>query len=306
MRNHQLVPCLWLDDQAEQAAALYARTFPGGRVTGTSRYPSAAPNPGGRPPGSVLTVEVELAGTAFTLLNGGPMFRPTPSLSFFVHVDRPADADPLWEALADGGQPMMSLGEYPWSPRYGWIQDRFGISWQVIAARRPPGGATIAPCLMFAGAVHGKAEEAMRFYAGLFPGGRLVDVARYAAGEGPEGTVKHGRFQLAGQDLVAMDAHGDHGFGFTEGVSLQVMCEDQATVDRHWDALAAGGTHGPCGWLKDRYGLSWQVVPSAFARWLGGPDAAANDRVFAAMLTMGRLDMAALERAFGGGRDRRG
>jgi predicted 3-demethylubiquinone-9 3-methyltransferase (glyoxalase superfamily) len=258
-------------------------------------------NPGGRPPGSVLTVEVELAGFAFTLLNGGPMFRPTPSLSFFVHVDAPGEVDPLFAALAEGGQVLMPLGEYPWSPRYGWAQDRFGVSWQVIAGRRPPGGATVVPCLMFAGPVHGRAEEAMRFYAGVFPQGRLVDVARYAAGEGPEGAVKHGRFQLAGQDLVAMDAHGDHGFGFTEGTSLQVLCEDQATLDGCWEALAAGGgSHGPCGWLKDRFGLSWQVVPAAMRRWLTGGDAAARDRVFAAMLTMGQLDVAALERAFAG------
>jgi len=300
MRNHQIVPCLWLDDRAEEAAALYARTFPGARVTPTSRYPSAGTNPSGRPPGSVLTVELELAGQPFTLLNGGPLFRPTPSLSFFVHVDAPAQADPLFDALAEGGQVLMPLGAYPWSERYGWVQDRFGASWQVIAGRRPPGGSTIAPCLMFAGAVHGRAEEAMRLYTGLFPAGRIADVARYAAGEGPEGAVKHGRFLLTGQDLVAMDAHGDHGFGFTEGLSLQVMCEDQATLDRHWAALGEGGSHGPCGWLKDRFGLSWQVVPTAIRRWFTEGDAAARDRAFAAMLTMGKLDVAALERAFAG------
>lgn len=301
MRNHQLVPCVWLDDQAEQAAALYTRVFPGGRVTGSSRYPAAGENPSGRPPGSLLTVEVELAGLAFTLLNGGPVFRPTPSLSFFVHVDEPREADPPFAALADGGRVLMPLDAYPWSERYGWAEDRFGVSWQVIAGRRPPGGATIAPCLMFAGAVHGKAEEAMRFYAGIFPGGRIADVARFEPGEGPEGAVKHGRFLLAGQDLVAMDAHGDHGFGFTEGLSLQVMCDDQATLDRTWEALVAGGgAHGPCGWLKDRFGLSWQVVPTAMARWLSAGDRAASDRAFAAMLSMGKLDVAALERAFAG------
>jgi predicted 3-demethylubiquinone-9 3-methyltransferase (glyoxalase superfamily) len=233
------------------------------------------------------------------------MFRPTPSVSFFAHVDRPAEVDPLWAALAEGGQPLMPLGEYPWSPRYGWIQDRYGVSWQVMAGRRPPGGAAIAPCLMFAGAVHGQAEAAMRFYAGAFPGGRIVDVARYAASEGPEGTVKHGRFQLAGQDLVAMDAHGDHGHGFTEGVSLQLMCQDQASVDHAWEALASGGgRHGPCGWLKDRWGLSWQVVPAAMTRWMTEGDQAARDRAFAAMLAMGKLDVAALERAFRGAEDR--
>jgi predicted 3-demethylubiquinone-9 3-methyltransferase (glyoxalase superfamily) len=300
MTSPRIIPCLWLDDQAEQAAAQYLRTFPGGRIAATSRYPESFDHPGGRPRGSVLTVEVELSGRRFTLLNGGPVFEPNPSISFFAHADAPAEADRLFASLADGGQVLMPLDAYPWSERYGWVADRFGVSWQVIAGRRPPGGAAIAPCLMFAGKQHGKAEEAMRHYTGVFPGSRIADVLRYQAGEGPEGSVKHGRCLLAGQDLLAMDAHGDHGFGFDEGVSLQVMCDDQATVDRLWEALGAGGSHGPCGWLKDRYGLSWQVVPSDAAAWMASGDVAARERAFRAMLSMGKLDVAVLRRAFEG------
>jgi len=301
MTSHQIVPCIWLDGQAEQAAAFYLRTFPGGRVTSTSRYPESSDNPGGLPRGSVLTVELELAGRPFTLLNGGPVFQLNPSISFFAHVGTPAEADRLFAPLAEGGQVLMPLDAYPWSERYAWVKDRFGVTWQVMAGRRPPGGAAIVPCLMFTGPQHGRAEEAMRTYASIFPGGRIAEVARYAAGEGPVGTVKHGRVLLAGQDLVAMDSHGDHGFTFNEALSLQVMCDDQATLDRSWSALAEGGGHGPCGWLKDRFGLSWQVVPTGISRLLAGGDAAARDRAFAAMLTMQKLDIAALERAFAGG-----
>lgn len=301
MTNPQIVPCIWLDDQAEQAAALYTRLFPAGRVTATSRYPESFDNPGGRPRGSVLTVELELAGRPFTLLNGGPAFKLNPNVSFFAHVDTPAEADRLFAPLADGGQVLMPLDTYPWSERYGWVQDRFGVSWQVLAARRPPGAAAIVPCLMFAGPQHGRAEEAMRAYAGIFPAGRIVDVSRYGAGEGPAGKVAHGRFQLAGQDLVAMDSHVDHPSTFNEALSLQVMCDDQATLDHYWDALAEGGEHGPCGWLKDRFGLSWQVVPTRILALLTGGSAASRDPAFAAMLEMGKLDVAALERAARGG-----
>lgn len=298
MRSHQMVPCLWLDGQAEQAAAFYVRTFPGGRITGMTRYPESMDNPGGRPRGSVLTVEFEVAGMGFTALDGGPLFRLNPSISFFVHADTPAEADRFFAPLADGGHVLMPLDAYPWSARYGWVQDRFGVSWQVIAGRRPAGGATIAPCFMFAGPQHGRAEEAMRAWAGIFPESRLGILERYEPGEGPEGTVKHGRFVLAGQDLVAMDSHLAHGITFNEALSLQVMCEDQVTLDRCWEALAAGGSHGPCGWLKDRFGVSWQVVPTRLLAWLTGGDAAARDRTFAALLTMEKLDVAALERAF--------
>lgn len=300
MTSPRIVPCLWLDDQAEQAAALYLRAFPDGRVAAISRYPAQADNPGGRPRGSVLTVELELPGRRLTLLNGGPRFAPGPSVSFFAHVEDAAAADRRFGVLADGGKVLMPLDAYPWSERYGWVQDRFGVSWQVMAGRRPAGGSAVTPCLMFSGAQHGRAEEAMRAFTAVFPGSRVVEVARYAAGEGPVGTVKHGRFELAGQELVAMDSHLAHDLTFDEGVSLQVLCDDQATIDRFWEALAAGGQPGPCGWLKDRFGLSWQVVPSVMARWMAAGDGAARDRAFAAMLTMGKLDVAALERAWAG------
>lgn len=300
MAFSKIVPCIWLDDQAEAAADFYARTFPAGRVVAASRYPAHGDNPAGKPRGSVLTVEFEIAGQRFTALNGGPVFVLNPSVSFFAHVDAPAGADRLFAELAAGGQELMPIGRYPWSERYGWVRDRFGVSWQVMAGRRSPDGPMVAPCLMFAGAQHGRAGEAMRFYSGIFPGGRIGSVEHYAEGEGPPGTVKHGRFSLAGQEFVAMDSHYDHGFGFNEALSLQVMCAGQGELDRYWQALADGGQHGPCGWLKDRFGLSWQVVPEKLSSLLTGPDEAAAERAFAAVMRMQKIDIAAVQRAYEG------
>ncbi len=300
MPDKPIVPCLWLDDQAEEAAAFYSRTFPRGRVRAVSRYPASFDNPGGKPRGSVMTVEVELAGQPFTLLNGGPQFTLNPSVSFFVHVTTADEASGLFSTLSDGGTVLMPVDAYPWSERYGWAQDRFGVSWQVITGRPAPGGATVVPCLMFTGPQAGRAEEAMRAWAAVFPGSRIADVTRYEEGEGPVDSIKHGRFLLAGQDVVAMDSHFDHGFTFNEAASLQVTCADQAEVDRYWSALSEGGAPGPCGWLKDRYGLSWQVVPRGMADWMAGEDGAGRDRAFRAMLGMGKLDVAALRAAFEG------
>jgi predicted 3-demethylubiquinone-9 3-methyltransferase (glyoxalase superfamily) len=248
----------------------------------------------------VLTVEFELDGQGFTALNGGPVFVPNASVSFFVHVDSAAEADRIFSALEQAGQVLMPLGAYPWSERYGWVQDRFGVSWQVITGRRPRQDLSIVACLMFAGAQHGKAESAMRFFSGIFPAGEIESVEHYAAGEGPEGTVKHGRVALDGQLIVAMDSHVDHGIRFSEGISLQVMCEDQAAIDHYWERLADGGSHGVCGWLKDRFGISWQVVPSSISEWIACEDREARDRAFIAMLGMKKLDIEALRRAVEG------
>lgn len=300
MRQGTIVPCLWLDDQAESAAAFYSRIFPRSRTLAVSHYPTASDNPAGRPPGSILTVEAELAGQRFTLLNGGPQFTINPSISFFVHTDTPEEADRTFSALADGGEVLMPLGSYPWSERFGWVKDRFGVSWQVIAGQRDEGGATIVPCLMFSDAQRGRAWEAIETYVHIFPWGRVGRIERFEANEGPEGTIKHGRFVLDGQEMVAMDSPIDHGFGFNEAVSLQVMCKDQGEVDLFWEALSSGGERGPCGWVRDRFGLSWQVVPDAIASWLNSPDVDARDRAFAAMMQMGKPDIAALQAAFEG------
>lgn len=296
----RIVPCLWFDDQAELAAARYAEIFLEGRILGVSHYPEAGENPSGRPPGSVLTVEFVAAGQRFTALNGGPLFIPNPSISFFVHVDSAREADRVYGLFADRGTELVALGAYPWSERYGWVQDRFGVSWQVLAGRRTPGGATIVPCLMFSGAQHGRAEEAMRVYAAAFEDGHVVSAERYEPDEGPQGTVKHGRFVIGGQEMAAMDSHIDHGFGFNEAISLQLMCKDQPGIDHKWRALSDGGEEGPCGWLKDRFGVSWQVVPEDVATWMTSGDREARDRAFAAMLQMKKLDLAALRRAYAG------
>jgi predicted 3-demethylubiquinone-9 3-methyltransferase (glyoxalase superfamily) len=302
MSSGPIVPCLWLDDQAEEAAAFYTATFPGGRVTATSHYPESADNPSGKPRGSVLTVEFELAGQRFTALNGGPLFTINPSISFFAICGSVAEVDRLFAALAPGGEVLMPPGSYPWRERYGWVKDRLGVSWQVMTSPSPQPAAqvTIVPCLMFTGGQGGRADEAMHTYARIFPDAAVEMISRYTGGDGPEGWVKHGRFVLAGQPMIAMDSHVENQFTFNEGISLEVMCEDQGEVDRYWSALSDGGQPGPCGWLKDRFGVSWQVVPARIAEWMASRDTAARDRAFNAVMRMKKLDIAAIQAAFEG------
>ena len=150
----------------------------------------------------------------------------------------------------------------------------------------------LRPCLWF----DTEAEEAAELYTSIFPNSRIVDVARYgSAGPRPEGMVMTVAFELDGQPILALNGGPD--FTFTEAVSFEVECADQAEVDRYWDKLTDGGEEGPCGWLKDRYGLSWQIVPKALTELIADPDREKSQRVMKAMLEMKKIDVAALERA---------
>ena len=297
MSRDKFVPCLWMDDQAQAAAGAYAKIFPGGKVLLESHYPESFDNPGGKPRGSVLTVDFEIAGQRFTALNGGPMFQINQTISFLVQVATAAEVDALHEQLVDGGQELMPIDKYPWSDRYAWVKDRFGVTWQLMTRAMPKAEPMIVPVFMFAGKVHGRAEEALRTWAKVL-GGKVGDLAYYGPGEGKEGTIKHGRVVIGDHQLAAMDSHIDHNVVFDEGVSLQIMCDDQAELDRLWSALSDGGEQSQCGWLKDKFGVSWQVVPRQIVKWMASKDQAANDRAFKAMLEMGKLDIAKLEAAF--------
>ena len=150
----------------------------------------------------------------------------------------------------------------------------------------------ITPCLWF----DTEGEEAARFYTSVFANSRIVEIAHYgAAGPRPEGMVMAVRFELEGQTFVALN--GGPEFTFDEAISFQVSCESQEEVDAFWSTLSEGGEEGPCGWLKDRFGVSWQIVPTALFDLLGDPDAEKAQRVMRAMLSMRKIEIDGLERA---------
>lgn len=153
----------------------------------------------------------------------------------------------------------------------------------------------ITPCLWF----DTEAEDAAEFYTSVFPNSRIVHVSHYgSAGPRPEGMVMEVEFELHGRSFLALNGGPD--FRFTEAISLQADCKDQAEVDRLWETLSEGGEEGPCGWLKDRYGVSWQIVPSRMYELIADPDPERAQRAVAAMLQMRKLDIAELERAADG------
>jgi predicted 3-demethylubiquinone-9 3-methyltransferase (glyoxalase superfamily) len=245
-----------------------------------------------------MTVDFELDGLSFTALNGGPHFRPNPSISFFANCRTAAEVDAAWTRLSEGGRILMPLQDYPFSKRYGWVEDRYGVSWQVMLPDGEP-RAEFMPALLFVGAKCGKAEEAIDFYTSAFRNARKGTVGRYGPNQQPnrEGTVMYADFALEGQWFAAMESALDHDFDFNEAISFIVNCGDQAEVDYYWDRLSTDSTAEQCGWLKDRYGVSWQIVPTVLYELMQDEDSERAERVMAAMLQMKKLDIRGLQSA---------
>lgn len=280
--KQQIYPCLWLNGNAKEVADFYCSVFASGAIV------DASP----------MVVTIHLAGQKFMLLNGGTEFKPNPCLSFFVVCETVEELDAAWRKLADDGSVLMPLDAYPWSSRYGWVQDRFGFSWQLSHGKMEDVGQKFTPSLLFTGENAGRAEDAIRFYTGVFTPSSVTGILRYGPNEeDAEGRVKHAMFTLDSFVLMAMDSSFAHGFTFNEAISLVVECEDQQEIDRFWNSLADGGAEGRCGWLKDRYGVSWQIIPGMLKDLMQNPEK--REQVVQAFLKMKKFDIAALEGAAG-------
>lgn len=302
MSEQKIVPSLWFNKEAEEAAKFYTSLFKNSEIRDNASYSEAGQEVHGQKPGSVMTVEYALDGFRFSALNGGPAFKFNPSISFFVNCQSEGEVDALWEELAQDGSVLMPLQAYPFSDRYGWVADRYGLSWQ-LSASGDGVRSSIIPSLLFVGAQAGQAEAAMDFYTSVFSDSQIGEIFRYSAGQEPdkEGTIAHGPFVLAGQDFVAMDSAQAHDFSFNEAISFIVNCEDQAEVDYYWERLSAVPESEQCGWLKDRFGVSWQIVPTVLGELITDPDRARADRVMEAMLQMKKLDIEELHTAANNG-----
>jgi predicted 3-demethylubiquinone-9 3-methyltransferase (glyoxalase superfamily) len=299
----KIIPNLWFDRQAEEAADLYVSLFRNSAIGQPVRATKAGFEVHGLPEGAVMSLPFTLAGQDFVAINGGSLFMFNPSVSFLIACRTTGEVDALWDRLSASGKPLMELGPYPFSERYGWTADRYGLSWQVMAMGGREITQKIVPTLMYVGAQAGKAEEAIRLYASAFENSGIRSIVRYGPGEEPDksGTVKHAAFSLEGQEFAAMDSALSHAFAFSEAVSFLRSCETQTEIDRFWAVLkSGGGQEGRCGWLKDRFGVSWQIAPSRLEEMLRDPDTGKVERVTNAFLKMKKLDLGELEKAFRG------
>lgn len=297
--TQKIVPHLWFDKEARQAAEFYTSIFPNSKMGFSVTLPDT-------PSGNAEVVNFTIMNYEVASISAGPFFKINPSISLMVNFDPSQDPqaatriDEIWNALADGGKVLMPIGEYPFCKRYGWIQDKFGTSWQLLLTD-PQGDERplIMPGLLFTQNVCGKADEAMDFYQSVFKGAKRGQTAYYPAGmpDDKEGTVMFSEIKIADQWLVAMDSGAAHDYTFNEGVSLIVNCDSQEEMDYFYDNLSAVPESEQCGWIKDKYGVSWQIVPYDMNEIMATPDKEKFKRMSDAMLEMKRLDVEKLKSA---------
>lgn len=288
--------CLWLDDNAKELVEFYSSTFKNVKVGDTTYIGESAAKHSGRPVGTELGISFVLENREFLVINGGPMFKPNPTISFTINCDDDAEIEALFIKLSEGGMVMMPLASYPFAEKFGWVADKFGVSWQLNLSKREQ---KIVPSLMFCKDQFGKCEEAINFYVSQFPNSKVVSITKYGANDefGQEGTVKHAIFSLNGEEFMAIDAMGAHEFSFSEGTSFMVFGANQDEIDLYWNKLSHDG-HGQCGWVKDKFGLSWQIVPTVLNGMLVANGGEKAEQVMAAVMKMDKLDIEALNKAF--------
>ncbi|MES2779208.1 MAG: VOC family protein [Bacteroidota bacterium] len=302
----KIIPHLWFDKEAVEAAAFYTSVFPQSKVTHTTTIHNT-------PSGDCDIVSFVLWNKEFMAISAGPLFKLNPSVSFMVNFDpllfgTSADNETValetlntaWDKLSEGGKVLMPIDSYPFSKRYGWLQDKYGVSWQLIFTD-PEGDSrpAILPSLMYTGNRCGKAEEARAFYLSVFNNAQQGSIHRYPQGMEPdkEGTVMHTDFRLEDTWFVAMDSAQEHGFDFNEAISFMVTCKNQDEIDYYWEKLSAVPESEQCGWLKDKYGVSWQITSSEMEKMMQEGTQEQIDRITEAFMPMKKIEIAKIKKA---------
>jgi predicted 3-demethylubiquinone-9 3-methyltransferase (glyoxalase superfamily) len=271
-------PCLWFNNNAKEAATFYCSVFNNASIQ--------SENP--------IVVKFNIEDCHIMGLNGGPKFEINPSISLFVTCQTNEEIETIWAKLINGGSAMMQLDKYPFAEKYGWLKDKYGMTWQLMLGNMPANGAKIKPSFLFVGAQFGHAEQAINEYTSLFPTSQISNIQLYGNDMPDDLKGKlFSQFTLGKKDFVAMDGPGNHQYSFNEGVSLVVECQTQAEIDLYWNTLTAnGGQESMCGWLKDKYGVSWQIVPAILNQLMSDKDK--GQKVMQAFMKMKKFDIQAL------------
>lgn len=251
----KVYPCVLFDNEQKQAAEFYLKTFSNGKQI--IDFPYA----------ELFQVE----GLQIFAINGGPTFKTNPTFSFMVFFKDTEELESIWKKLVNKGIVLMPLGEYDWSKKYGWVQDRFGVSWQLLLSEQTLTQQRIAPVIMFSQEFHGNTEPALNFYRKLFKNFNLERFEKYDSGP-YKGKVKYAQLTLEGTRLAFMDSGIEQPFTFPNANSIVIECDSQQEIDYFWNAIKKGGKELQSGWIQDQFGVRWQIVPSDFKEWMKRED----------------------------------
>lgn len=290
----KIIPHLWFDTKAVEAAEFYTSIFPDSQVNKVSTLH-------GTPSGDCDVVTFSLMGHDFQAISAGPYFTFNPSISFMVSLQSAEIIDQVWEQLMAGGKALMPLDTYSFAKKYGWVQDKYGLTWQLtLADSDSEPRSTIMPSLIFVGDVWGKAAAARDFYVSVFKDSEMGMTANYPEGMEPDqsDTLMYGDFKLFENWFAVMDSAREHGYAFNEAVSLIVNCNTQDELDYYWSQLSAVPEAEQCGWLKDKYGVSWQVLPSQMQTLMDSGTQEQIDAMTQTLLPMKKLKIDSIVQAF--------
>lgn len=282
----------WFDNQAKEASEFYTSLFSNSKIENITTIKDT-------PSGDCDIVSFSLENEPFMAISAGPHFRINPSISFFVAFSEEEEISKVYTALSNGGVSLMPYDTYPWAEKYAWLQDKYGVSWQLSLSTTHSYTQKITPFLMFTGSVAGKAKEALDFYTSIFPNSKTNTVVNYQEGDGDNvGFVKHSQFTLNNQLFMAIDSSLDHQFNFNEAISLIVSCDTQDEIDYYWEKLSAVPEAEQCGWLKDKYGVSWQITPIVMDKMMSKGTDKQIEAVTNAFLKMKKFDIKTLEEVY--------
>lgn len=291
----KIVTHLWYDKEALEAAEFYTNLFDHSSIDSVVTLNDT-------PSGSADSIVFTLADQTFMSISAGPTFKLNPSVSLQVVCKTLAEVDHLWKQLSKGGSVLMPLDAYPFSEKYGWTEDKYGLSWQIMYLPDQMISQKITPTMLFTDEQYGKAKEAMEFYTSVFANAAIDGLSYYGEDDeqGQDGKVMHGTFNLEGQNFVAMDSAMTPGFKFSEAISFLVNCDTQEEIDYFWEKLSFVPEAEQCGWLKDKFGFSWQISPTIMNDMMNTKDRVQLDRVTQAFLPMKKMNIAELKKAYEG------
>lgn len=295
----QIIPTLWRNNDAQEMVDYYVQIFPKSKILQTNYYTEVGYELHRHEPGEVQDILFEIEGVKFSAINGGPAFTDSTAISFYYRCNQKDKVQAIWDVISQNGEVITPMGEYSYSDSYGCAKDAFGVIWHVIHADETV-DQKIVPALLFAGELSGKAEQAMRYYASIFSDSEVGVISPREIGSngGDYNSVVYGEFMLLGQHFIAKDGLRNSKMKFSEDVSLLVECESQEQIDEYWSRLSADPKAEICGWLKDKYGVSWQIVPSVLREMMRDGSKKQQKNITTAYLKMKKFNIRALERAY--------